>query len=1029
MEGKTVTGRGREFVVRTVALAAALAAVVLAGAAGVRAAEAPAVARAGAQREVVAVFNFAQRDDNPKYAWLSKGLADLLINQLSDLPQITIVSRDRMQMLVSEYESLLHKSLQENRPELRMAGETLSAKRVVFGTYGVAGDEVTLTLQVSGVADEAVLFQTQVKGRYAEALNLERELARRLRAYFLGQGTEKVPLADVPQWTSQVGSAEHLYAGVNLFDQGDYAEAWLRFRQAAKADPQYADAVYWQGRMFYYLTLYDNARPLLDDFFTRWPHHPRAGDAAIELLDTWRQTMDDPAALGQAYLALRERVDPRAIVYNKALPGEESRSLLRSYIGGFAVQALRQQGEYEAAAKLASEVMWEARSARPGNISDTSYAREWGNYEKLANISGAEAYLLTDVLPIGDGCLGHVKIFQMKHERPWYFVWDDNDPKHFGQPEFIRRGDKYVMRWGEAWEHIIVAPEGYQFSSLRASITLHHEPKSQPFDVCCTFAFAGTYFAGCGWSTEGAIEPRIIPVPHRCRYLLIQGYADTPDGSGTQVVPAMSQDYVGRYRFDVEFEPVPPDDCQIRLNLGNQTDVKVTIDGQPTIREEGLIRGVTPGKHLISVTPVRGTARGPSAILMPVEQEITVADKGVTECTIVPPFSDAARPAGWRNTVTLARDYPLAKVPPAMWLTETSPPSLLRVQRGSRRGQLVAVWSFRENLWLSYSQDDGAHWTPTERLPIPVDTAHNQLAPQLIQDEQGRFCLAFISDRGIERAHYPYVCWSDDLRCWSAPVRVAPVVVDKLHFLQDRSGRYLLLLPPLWRPEDLGWQRRQNGANVASYERVNLTKAMQQKYGRRKAVLLSSADLRHWTELEHNLGTPQLRDVDLVQTADGLFHAVFTQQSAQQPDGMTPWAIDHQTSPDAAHWGSFAAVADEQPWEISNPRIATDGRQILGSYCADGDHVQIFKVGSGRSTSGWWGLPSERNALYFDPPGFGCQLHWLWLKADRLNDNLTEGELYYTSTDEAGSPTWFDRLPRKSQGGSKEPHDDQPSNK
>ena len=104
------------------------------------------------------------------------------------------------------------------------------------------------------------------------------------------------------------------------------------------------------------------------------------------------------------------------------------------------------------------------------------------------------------------------------------------------------------------------------------------------------------------------------------------------------------------------------------------------------------------------------------------------------------------------------------------------------------------IWSLRRDLYMAVSDDRGATWSPTAKLPPPVNSAHDERRPALSQDAEGRYVLAFASDRNLEHAHSVYVCWSDDLVNFSAPVRVAPGSAEPLRVVQRPDGTYLAYL-------------------------------------------------------------------------------------------------------------------------------------------------------------------------------------------------------------------------------------------
>jgi len=940
--------------------------------------------------EVVAVFNFAQRDDDPKYAWLSKGLTDLLINQLSDLPEVTVVSRDRMQSLVSEYQRLASKPQMALYADAAPVAKMLEAKRMVFGSYAVTGESVTLTAQVIDITDERVLFETRADGTYKQVLDAERDLARRLRAYFLGQPVEKVPLGDVPQWTTSIGAAEHLYAGVDLFDRGRFAEAWLEFRQASRLDPAYADAIYWRGRMFYYLMLYENARPILDGFFGRWPLHPRAGDAAIEVLDSYRQTVDDAATLRDIYRRLRETVDPQTVVHNKSMPGMETQTLLRTYIGGFLVQAERALGNLDAAADLALELQRESRQAFDDSDIDS---RHWGFFDGLARFTAMERRMADGKIRLNPKMFNPdwsgLTVWQLKPHETWYKRRGGRGWK----PIMIRQGDKYRMRGVRYWERWFVAPDGYEFASAKVSGTFHHEPDSAPFMLTTlmgswTSCHQSKYVGRTDRGT-GEVE---LELPHRCRAFSASPNIAPPSygawGGLELLVNEPTRDYLESVQVTVKLRPLTEGGGCVRVVFENAEKARVLLDGRLALMSEGTIHGVAPGEHTVLARPARGVSRNPSAIFDPVEQTVTVRAGETAECRFRFPFTSLRATTGWSSPTMVARDYPTAKLPPATGEPEPTRPCLIRVDRGPLYGRLVALWSFREELWLSYSSDDGHAWMPPVRLPIPVNSAHQELAPQLLQDEQGRFCLVFISDRNIDRAFYPYLACSWDLERWQAPRKLTDLVCDSLCFRQDQRGRYLLLIPPPFRGENWTMRLERVGDHEWREQKVDVVSAFGKKYARKRFALLASTDLQSWAEVPTDLGTDGVREVDFLQTADGRFHAVYTQVTMERARDSI-WETTYQSSDDLLHWSEPRKLISAT-WIYRTPSLATDGKRVYGSISISGNNTHWFEIGE-PDVVGWWGFASQRNVVYHDPPAFGNRLHWLWLAYESPDEYYEPG--------------------------------------
>ena len=81
----------------------------------------------------IAVLDFANRAPGDGHDWLGKGLADMVMTDLSVSPQVRVVRRERMQELAHEFELAAKGVLDEDTaPRL---GRTAHANWVLFGSY------------------------------------------------------------------------------------------------------------------------------------------------------------------------------------------------------------------------------------------------------------------------------------------------------------------------------------------------------------------------------------------------------------------------------------------------------------------------------------------------------------------------------------------------------------------------------------------------------------------------------------------------------------------------------------------------------------------------------------------------------------------------------------------------------------------------------------------------------------------------------------------------------------------------------
>ena len=94
---------------------------------------------AAAEPVAAAILNFSNQAQGPagqEWDWLEKGLADLLINDLSQHPQLQLVSREQMQLAIlrMEHDSGLPPEWQQT------ITKQLKAARAVFGSFRIDGD-------------------------------------------------------------------------------------------------------------------------------------------------------------------------------------------------------------------------------------------------------------------------------------------------------------------------------------------------------------------------------------------------------------------------------------------------------------------------------------------------------------------------------------------------------------------------------------------------------------------------------------------------------------------------------------------------------------------------------------------------------------------------------------------------------------------------------------------------------------------------------------------------------------------------
>ncbi len=178
--------------------------------------------------------------NSAELAPLERGLAELVITDLSKSKQLTLVERDRMQALADEIQ--LGASGNVDASSAARAGQLLQAGRLVNGSIVQGGTDLTLASSIVTVATVEISAPAQVTGSQDKFFDLQKDLVYRIFAQ-LGITLSDAEREAIGQRQTNNFDAFVLYSrGLVASDAGRYAEAAALFNQAAALDPSFASA-------------------------------------------------------------------------------------------------------------------------------------------------------------------------------------------------------------------------------------------------------------------------------------------------------------------------------------------------------------------------------------------------------------------------------------------------------------------------------------------------------------------------------------------------------------------------------------------------------------------------------------------------------------------------------------------------------------------------------------------------------------------------------------------------------------------
>lgn len=181
----------------------------------------------------VSVLYFTNTAGSEDLKWLEKGLADMLLTDLSLSDELQIVEREELEKIIEEQKFSLS-GLADEDQSIEI-GKLLSAEIILTGSFIAAGD--TLRVDAKLLDSETGALKTAVKaeGPADRILEIENEIAKNI---YTGLSLE-IPEAIAAKKNAPVSAVQAYYQGMMLFDNKEYAAAVEYYKAAAIAAPEY----------------------------------------------------------------------------------------------------------------------------------------------------------------------------------------------------------------------------------------------------------------------------------------------------------------------------------------------------------------------------------------------------------------------------------------------------------------------------------------------------------------------------------------------------------------------------------------------------------------------------------------------------------------------------------------------------------------------------------------------------------------------------------------------------------------------
>lgn len=180
---------------------------------------------------VVSVLYFENLRGDMETQWISKGIADSLISELSQVEGLAIVEREELQNVIEEQQlALSGLTSDEGTAEL---GRILNARFLVSGSYAVMGQNIQISCRITDTSS------ARIEGSTTDTVTMGALPSLHTRLAGFVCDTLDYPYRSFEPETPSLTAMEHYYRGIDLFDQKKYDEAVGFLEKALAEEPTY----------------------------------------------------------------------------------------------------------------------------------------------------------------------------------------------------------------------------------------------------------------------------------------------------------------------------------------------------------------------------------------------------------------------------------------------------------------------------------------------------------------------------------------------------------------------------------------------------------------------------------------------------------------------------------------------------------------------------------------------------------------------------------------------------------------------
>lgn len=190
--------------------------------------------------KTLAVIDFKNRsiDKKEQYDPMERGFADLTINRLNNSINLKVVERERIQWILDE----IKLQDQYNMEGAVRMGKQLGVQTVLMGSFIIVKNDIWLGARLVKVETSEILFTDEIRGNLDDFFELIDDLSKKIASKIEVELKSQEDVGEVVPEAPSLDAVMSYSIGLSYLEREDYKNAYAKFQEALKFDPNYEKA-------------------------------------------------------------------------------------------------------------------------------------------------------------------------------------------------------------------------------------------------------------------------------------------------------------------------------------------------------------------------------------------------------------------------------------------------------------------------------------------------------------------------------------------------------------------------------------------------------------------------------------------------------------------------------------------------------------------------------------------------------------------------------------------------------------------